>query len=103
LAGVVTWGTLKPFEPFTSLIQCRDHFHRRSSDTQDETAIETAGMGQITLADYCRQNDLDIDRAIEILDVQGIAANPSDTLRRIADRGNIHPSRLRSLLDDARP
>lgn len=99
LAGVVTWGTLKPFEPFTSLIQWRDHFHRDTPVAQDETA----GMGQITLADYCRQNDLAIDRAIEILDAEGIAADPSDILRWIADRGNIHPSRLRSLLDDARP
>lgn len=102
LTGVVVWGTLAPFEPFTSLIQWRDHFHRHTPAAQDQTVIETAGMGQITLADYCRQNRLDTDRAIEMLNAQEIAADPSDTLRTIADRGNLHPSRLRSLLDAAR-
>lgn len=103
LAAVwVAWGTLAPFGPFTALLEQRQQFYRGDT-TEADSQSDRTGMGQMTLADYCRQTGQDADSVIDYLNAQGIAARKNDTLRAISDRNDIRPSRLRSLIETARP
>lgn len=102
LAGLTTWGSLVPVEPFTSLIRWRQQFYRSPAAKQD-AQINGSRSGWITLEAYCNRIGLDTINAIEALENEGISARPTDTLGAIADRGGIHPSSLRRLLDDVQP
>jgi hypothetical protein len=98
---LIVWGTLAPVEPFTSLLTWRQRFYREIAS--DHVLTEPAGMGQLTLDAYCRQLGLDVNTAIERLEQSGIDADKHETLRTIADKNKIHPSRVRSLLDTVHP
>jgi len=56
------------------------------------------GMGRLTLQQYCDQEGLDIQTAVERLQEQGLEAKPTMTIRDIAATGNLHPSVLRDVL-----
>lgn len=105
LAVLTVWGTLRPFEPFASLLEMRQRFRISpvQSSPDNNTVEQSVGMGQLTLDAYCNQIGLDVRRAIEILEKEGITARKTDSLRAIADRNNLHPARIRGLLDTVLP
>ncbi len=102
LAALTAWGTLRPFEPFATLLDQRERF-RRPELAQDNSPAETVGMRQVTLEDYCRQMDLDIEAVLEKLRDDGISAEKSDTLYAIAQRNNIRPGPLRRMIESESP
>ena len=99
VAGLITWGTLKPFEPFSSLIRQRNQFNKHLTIRQGESPSEISGSGQLTLDNYCHQIGLNTENAIAILRQEGIEADKHDTLRTLADRSGLHPSQLRRILN----
>lgn len=100
LAVLTVWGTLRPFEPFTTLLDQHDRF-RRPELAQDNSPAETVGSRQTTLEAYCRQMGLNTDRVLDHLTSQGISAEKSDTLYAIAERNDLRPGRLRRLIEAA--
>ena len=56
------------------------------------------GFGRMTLQQVCEQYGLDVDAAIRMLEEEGIEVEAGMTMRQIADRHNLHPSQLRSML-----
>jgi len=61
------------------------------------------GLGQLTLKEYCRQINLDVDMAVKKLQNAGYKAGPEKTIRNIADSIGVHPSQIRSVLEPAIP
>ncbi len=102
LAALTAWGTLRPFEPFTTLLDQRDRF-RRPESAKDNSPAETVGMRQVTLEAYCRQMNLAPEAVLENLRDYGISAEKSDTLSAIAQRNNIRPGPLRRLITSESP
>lgn len=99
MAAVVTWGTLKPFEPFTTVLELRDRYRRNIP--QQTAPPEAVAAGQITLEDYCRQLGVDLQAVLAALEKEYLITDKSDTLRKIADQNNTHPGRLRRLIETA--
>lgn len=56
------------------------------------------GMGRLTLQQYCDQEGLDVQIALERLQAEGLEAKETMTIRDIAATGNLHPSALRDVL-----
>lgn len=102
-ACLIVWGTLTPVEPITSLLKWRQHFYKETAVGQNEGEAKIAGMGQLTLEAYCREIGLNTDRAIAALKQDGIIADKNQTLRSIADRNSIHPSRVRRVIEAVQP
>ncbi|OHB61729.1 MAG: hypothetical protein A2Y76_00110 [Planctomycetes bacterium RBG_13_60_9] len=57
-----------------------------------------SGMGQMTLRQYCEQQNLDLDKAIQKLRERGFKAELDMTIREIAVTGGVHPSAMRDIL-----
>jgi hypothetical protein len=56
------------------------------------------GIGRLTLRQYCQQQNLDLDQAIQKLREKGFKPAPDATLRDIAVSGGVHPSAMRDIL-----
>ncbi len=56
------------------------------------------GMGRLTLQQYCDQEGLDVQTALERLRQAGLEAKPTMLIRDIATKGNLHPSAIRDIL-----
>jgi hypothetical protein len=56
------------------------------------------GIGRLTLRQYCQQQSLDLDQAMQKLREKGLQPAPDATLRDIAVRGGLHPSAMRDIL-----
>jgi succinate dehydrogenase hydrophobic anchor subunit len=52
------------------------------------------GMGQLTLREFCRQKQLNLDDVRNDLSRDGVAVEPEMTMRSIAERKNLHPRDL---------
>ena len=57
------------------------------------------GFGRLTLAEYCAEQGIAIEHALEKLRAAGLEAAPDRTLRDIADAGGLHPRRVREIVD----
>ncbi len=58
------------------------------------------GTGQKTLREFCDDEGIDLSWAVEQLSRAGFAAKETMTMRKIADEFGIHPSGLRSILNN---
>jgi len=56
------------------------------------------GMGRLTLRQYCEQQNLDLQKAVEKLQEKGFKPEPDMTMREIAATGGVHPSAMRDIL-----
>jgi hypothetical protein len=61
------------------------------------------GIGQMTLAEFCRAEAMELDWAIARLRDQGLAARGTMTMREIADDAGVHPRALRDILQTKSP
>ncbi len=57
------------------------------------------GIGRMTLKQYCAENGLDLNVAMEKLNQAGLEPAAEMTIRGIADAAGIHPSEVRGLLE----
>jgi succinate dehydrogenase hydrophobic anchor subunit len=56
------------------------------------------GIGRLTLRQYCQQQNLDLEKAVQKLREKGFQPAPDATLRDIAVSGGVHPSAMRDIL-----
>jgi hypothetical protein len=56
------------------------------------------GIGRLTLRQYCEQQGLDLEKAVQKLREKGFRPEPDMTLRDIAVSGGVHPSAMRDIL-----
>ncbi len=57
------------------------------------------GPGRMTLTEYCAEQQLELDKAIDLLKARGVKASPDRTLREIAvDNGLDRPSEIIEIL-----
>ncbi len=56
------------------------------------------GIGRLTLRQYCQQQDLDLEQALQKLGDRGFRAEPEMTMREVAGTGGVHPSAMRDIL-----
>ena len=57
------------------------------------------GFGRMTLKEYCAQNNMELDKAIQKLKAAGYQAQANTTFREIADSAGVHPSQIRTVLE----
>jgi uncharacterized membrane protein YgcG len=57
------------------------------------------GFGRMTLEQYCSDAGLDVSVIVKKLKDAGFEAKPDMTIRAIADRGGVHPSEIRTVLE----
>jgi hypothetical protein len=57
------------------------------------------GLGRMTLKQYCRQMNLDLDTAVKKLKEAGFAVSTDMTIRDIADSTGAHPSEILNILE----
>ncbi len=60
-------------------------------------------FGRMTLKQYCEQINLDVDEAVKKLKDAGFTAKPEITIRNIADSAGVHPSEIRTVLNQPNP
>lgn len=104
VSGVVFSGTYYQWKPFAAFLELPRRMMQPSRPASGADVVARGGpatrpgIGQMTLAEYCRQEGLEPDKAIQILQGSGIAARPDMTMREIADLAGVHPSQLRQML-----
>ena len=88
LARIAHANAVAPSEIYESLEVNYEPGRRQS--------IESGGsrMGRLTLGDYCRANNLSLDRAIAVLRDAGALAHESSTLRELAGSLDLRPGEL---------
>jgi hypothetical protein len=59
------------------------------------------GIGRMTLKSYCEQTGLDVNAALKKLQEAGYKASSDMTIRGIADITGVHPSQIRTILEDS--
>ena len=59
------------------------------------------GIGRMTLKSYCEQTGLDVNAALKKLEEAGYKASSDMTIRGIADITGVHPSQIRTILEDS--
>ncbi len=64
-----------------------------------QSSAGSSRFGQMTLKQYCEQIDLDLDEAVKKLKDAGFTIKPEMTIREIADSVGIHPSEIRTILN----
>lgn len=60
-------------------------------------------FGQMTLKQYCEQINLDVEEAVKKLNDAGFKAKLEMTIREIADSAGVHPSEIRTVLNQPVP
>lgn len=58
------------------------------------------GFGKQTLETACSEMGVDLQKSINALKAAGIEATPQMRIRAIADEHNVHPSQIRSILEN---
>ena len=58
------------------------------------------GFGWMTLKEYCGRVGLDVNTAVKKLQDAGFKADPDMTIRGVADTAGVHPSKIRTLLEN---
>ncbi len=72
---------------------------RQGQQTRSDAAHQGGyGIGRLTLRQYCQQQNLDLEQAMQRLRQEGFQPAPDMTLRDIAVSGGVHPSALRDIL-----
>jgi hypothetical protein len=111
LCGIVTLGVITGVRPFSLLTEWKEDI-RYSWDTTEykaravqadplplhESTGRGAGIGRMTLSQYCDEFGLDLNEAITALNQAEVKADRRMTLREIADAAGLHPSEVRQLL-----
>lgn len=96
-------GARTGMPPFSVLLEWRAKFHGGHCCEQEPCergTVHTApGFGQKTLAQYCTEQGVNLDEALQRLRAAGIRARAHQTLRQIADEnGYSRPSEIVRLL-----
>lgn len=90
--GIVAWGALNPFIPFSSLLDLNEHIKFSWVGPQQEPPIPHAEI--LSMEELAKKSDIELDTLIKKLRVAGIEANASDIFGDIAEQHNLSPDKL---------
>ncbi|MEJ5259373.1 MAG: DUF4405 domain-containing protein [Anaerohalosphaeraceae bacterium] len=106
VSTLVFAGTYYRWKPFAAFLELPRRMTQPSREAAGTDVVARGGgpenrpgIGQMTLADYCRQEGLEPAKAIEILRSRGLTVQSDMTMRQIADLAGVHPSQLREILN----
>lgn len=92
LCGVVVWGALKPFEPFSSLLNLNSRAKNRWAAKTQQPPVPHAEI--LTIAELADQAEMEIEIFIANLSRHGIQAAAEDIFGDIADKAAYSPEEL---------
>ena len=92
VCGLVFWGALKPFVPFSSLLDLNDRIKNSWENPQQQAPIPHAET--LTLAELAKKSDIELDIILQNFKAAGIEAGPSDIFGTIAEQHNLSPNKL---------
>jgi hypothetical protein len=92
LCGLVFWGALKPFVPFSSLLDLNDRIKNSWEKPQQKPPIPHAET--LTIEELAKKSDIELDTIIQNLKAAGIEVIPSDIFGTIAEQQNLSPNKL---------
>lgn len=92
VCGLVFWGALKPFVPFSSLLELNDRIKNSWEKPQQQPPIPHAET--LTIAELAKKSDIELDTIIRNLKAAEIETDPSDIFGTIAEQHNLSPNEL---------
>jgi len=92
VCGFVFWGALKPFVPFSSLLDLNDRIKNSWAEPRQQPPIPHAEI--LTIEELAKKSDLELEAILENLKAGGIEAAPSDIFGTIAEQQNLSPNEL---------
>lgn len=92
VCGLVFWGALKPFVPFSSFLDLNDHIKNSWEKPQQKPPIPHAET--LTIEELAKKSDIELDTILQNLKAAGIEATPSDIFGTIAEQQNLSPNGL---------
>ena len=92
VCGLVFWGALKPFVPFSSLLDLNDRIKNSWENPQQQPPIPHAET--LTIEELAKKSDIELDTIIQNLKTAGIEVSPSDIFGTIAEQQNLSPNEL---------
>lgn len=105
VAAAVFAGTYYRWKPFAAFLELPRRLTQPSRQAAGADVVarrggpeNRPGIGQTTLAEYCRQEGMEPAKAIEFFQSRGLTVQPDMTMRQIADLAGVHPSQLREML-----
>jgi len=105
ISAVVFAGTYYQWKPFAALLEFRQQIQGRRQAPAPDVIVRPdgakqnrAGIGQMTLMEYCAQTGLEPSEAVQTLQKKGVPIRPEMTMRQIAELTGVHPSQVPALL-----
>jgi len=105
IGAVVFAGMYYQWKPFAALPNLRHQIQSRQQPPAPDIIVRPdgskqsqAGIGRMTLMEYCAQTGLEPSEAVQTLQKKGIPIRPEMTMRQIAEIAGVHPSQVPALL-----
>ena len=92
ICGIVSWGALKPFVPFSSLLDLNNRI--KFSWENQEVKAPVAHAELLSIAEVAKQADIEIETIIGNLQSHQIEADADDIFGDLAARHNLSPDAL---------
>lgn len=93
LCGVAAWGALKPFAPFSSLLNLNNQLKNSwGSQTAEQPPVPHAEL--LTVTQLAEQAEIPVDTVLGNLKTAGITAGPEDVFGTIAQQAGYSPEEL---------
>jgi hypothetical protein len=98
VCGVVCMGALRPFVPFSSLLDLNERIKLSWDKPKQQAPVPHAEL--LTIEKLAKKSGLEMDAIIQNLKVTGIEVNPSDVFGTIAEQQNLSPNELFGIATD---
>lgn len=89
---VVYWGSLKPFAPFSFLLDINKHIKFNWAVPKEQPPIPHAEL--LTVEKLAKEADVEIEIILKNIRSKNIEASASDVFGEIAERANLSPNEL---------
>ncbi|MEN6307027.1 MAG: DUF4405 domain-containing protein [Anaerohalosphaeraceae bacterium] len=93
VCGIAVWGTLKPFAPFSTLLDLNNRL-KNSWDSQASQQPPVPHAELLTITQLAEQANVPVDTVLENLKIAGIGAAPDDIFGTVAEKAGYSPENL---------
>lgn len=95
VCGLVFLGSLKPFVPFSSLLNLNERLKNSWDVPKERPPVPHAES--LTIEELAKGADIEVDTILQNLNAIGIEASASDVFGTIAEQQNVSPNKLFTL------
>jgi hypothetical protein len=92
LCGLFVWGSLRPFVPFSNLLDLGTRFKYRTVSLEEKPPIPHAEL--LTIAELAKQAGMETETVLLRLQSHQIEAESSDIFGEVAEKAGLSPSAL---------